>query len=56
MYCHIAFFQFENEYFRSLLFFLYLGLEKLLPKAASTICGWVVKAYKRWKKELKIDF
>jgi hypothetical protein len=37
--CHIAFFQFENEYFRQLLFFLYPGLEKLLPKAANTIRG-----------------
>jgi hypothetical protein len=54
--CHIAFFQFENEYFRSLLFFLHPGLEKLLPKAASTIRGWVVEAYKRRKEELKIDF
>ena len=54
--CHIAFFQFENEYFRSLLFFLYPDLEKLLSKAASTIRGWVVEAYKRRKEELKIDF
>jgi hypothetical protein len=41
--CHIAFFQVENVYFRELLFFLYPGLEKFLPKAASTIRGWVTR-------------
>ena len=47
VYCHIAFFQFENVYFRQLLFFLYPGLEKLLPKAANTIWGWVIAAYEK---------
>ena len=51
--CHIAFFQFENLYFRRLLFFIYPGLEKLLPKAASTIRGWVIKAFETRKDELR---
>ena len=36
---YIAFFQFKNKYFRRLLNFLYLGLKKLLLKAANTIRG-----------------
>ena len=55
VYCHIAFFQFENVYFRQLLFFLYPGLEKLLPKAANTIRGWVIAAYEKQKEQLKKD-
>lgn len=51
--CHIAFFQFENLYFRRLLFFIYPGLEKLLPKAASTIHGWVIRAFETRKDELR---
>ena len=35
--CHIAFFQFENAYFRQLLFFLYPGLYKFLPRVGNTI-------------------
>jgi hypothetical protein len=51
--CHIAFFQFENEYFRRLLNFLYPGLEKLLPKAANIIRGWVIKEYENRKAQLR---
>jgi hypothetical protein len=51
--CHIAFFQFKNEYFRQLLNFLYPGLKRLLPKAANTIRGWVVQEYKNRKAQLR---
>jgi hypothetical protein len=51
--CHIAFFQIENIYFRELLFFLYPGLEKILPKAASTIRGWVTAAFEQRKEDLR---
>lgn len=37
VYCHIAFFQLENQYFRELLFFLNPALLNHLPKAARTI-------------------
>ncbi|KAF7451133.1 hypothetical protein A1F99_057490 [Pyrenophora tritici-repentis] len=37
VYCHIAFFQLENQYFRELLLFLNPALLNHLPKAAKTI-------------------
>ena len=37
VYCHIAFFQIENVYFRDLLFYIFPGLAKVLPKAAATL-------------------
>jgi len=37
VYCHIAFFQFENKYFRELLLFLNPALLNHLPKAAKSI-------------------
>ncbi|QLI70690.1 uncharacterized protein G6M90_00g079080 [Metarhizium brunneum] len=45
VYCHIAFFQLENQYFRELLFFLNRGLLNNLPRAAKTIRSWVVEAF-----------
>ena len=51
--CHIAFFQFENVYFRKLLFFIYPGLEKFLPKAANTIRSWVINERERRKELLR---
>jgi len=51
--CHIAFFQFENAYFRQLLYFLYPGLEKLLPKASKTIRNWVIKRFEQRKEDLR---
>ncbi|KAF7444167.1 Dimer-Tnp-hAT domain containing protein [Pyrenophora tritici-repentis] len=40
VYCHIAFFQLENQYFRELLLFLNPALLNHLPKAAKTIRSW----------------
>lgn len=53
VYCHIAFFQLENEYFQKLLFWCAPGLEKYLPKAANTIRSWVVMAFEERKERIK---
>jgi hypothetical protein len=45
VYCHIAFFQLESQYFREVLFFLNPALLNHLPKAARTIRSWVVNAF-----------
>lgn len=54
VYCHIAFYQIENVYFRELLEFLNIGLALLVPKR-STIRKWVINEYKKQKKKLKYD-
>jgi hypothetical protein len=51
--CHIAFFQFENCYFRELLEFLSPGLDTYLPRAGSTIRRWVIEAWQEKKQQLK---
>ena len=53
VYCHIAFFQFKNEYFCWLLNFLYPGLKKLLLKTANIIHNWVIKEFKNQKAQLR---
>jgi len=53
--CHIAFFQFENTFFRAVLDFLYPGLDKYLPKAASTIRKWVIDAWQAEKRSLRAE-
>jgi len=45
VYCHIAFFQFKNSYFRQLLYYMYPKLASLLPKAGKTIQKWVIYAF-----------
>ncbi|KAJ0129553.1 54S ribosomal protein L4, partial [Fusarium oxysporum f. sp. albedinis] len=55
VYCHIAFFQFENQYFRELLFFLNPALLSHLPKAAKTIRSWVMDAFRSKKQRLRED-
>jgi hypothetical protein len=55
VYCHIAFFQLENQYFRELLFFLNPALLSHLPKAARTIRSWVMNAFISKKQQLKED-
>ncbi|KJZ70095.1 hypothetical protein HIM_10498 [Hirsutella minnesotensis 3608] len=55
VYCHIAFFQLENQYFRELLFFLNPALLNHLPKAAKTTRGWVMDAFLSKKQQLKED-
>lgn len=55
VYCHIAFFQLENQYFRELLFFLNPSLMNHLPKAARTIRSWVMNAFTSKKEQLKED-
>jgi hypothetical protein len=53
VYCHIAFFQLENEYFRELLFYLAPWLSDLLPKAANTIRKWIKDLFLTKKEALK---
>jgi hypothetical protein len=55
VYCHIAFFQLENQYFRELLFFLNPALLSHLPRAAKTIRSWVMGAFRSKKQQLKED-
>ena len=50
VYYHITFFQFKNIYFRQLLYYIYLKLASLLPKAGNTIQKWVIYAFNQWKK------
>lgn len=51
IYCHIAFFMLDNQYFRDLLDFLNSKLAKLLPKRR-TIRDWVMEAYMKDKEKL----
>jgi hypothetical protein len=44
-FCHIAFFQIENRYFRNLLTFFSSQLEKHLP-SLNTLRDWVLTEYK----------
>ena len=55
VYCHIAFFQLENQYFRELLLFLNPALLNHLPKAARTIRSWVMNAFISKKQQLRED-
>jgi hypothetical protein len=48
VFCHIAFFQIENRYFRDFLTFFSSQLEKLLP-SRNTLRDWVVTEYKAQK-------
>jgi len=53
VYCHIAFFQIENDYFREFLFHLAPWLSDLLPKAANTIRKWVKDLFETRKAALR---
>ncbi|KAF7445680.1 Dimer-Tnp-hAT domain containing protein [Pyrenophora tritici-repentis] len=55
VYCHIAFFQLENQYFRELLLFLNPALLNHLPNAAKTIRSWVMNAFISKKQQLRED-
>jgi len=51
VYCHIAFFQIENLYFRDLLFYVFPGLTTLLPKASLVIRKWIIEAFEAFTPE-----
>ncbi|KAL3587712.1 hypothetical protein FPOAC2_13610 [Fusarium poae] len=53
VYCHIAFFQIENLYFRELLFYIFPGLTTLLPKARLVVRRWIIEAFKVRKDSLR---
>jgi hypothetical protein len=55
VYCHIAFFQIENAYFRELLFYVFPGLTTLLPKARLVIRRWIKEAFDAQKERLRLD-
>jgi hypothetical protein len=55
VYCHIAFFQLENQYFRELLLFLSPTPSKHLPKATKTIRKWFMNAFLSEKERLNED-
>jgi len=55
VYCHIAFFQIENVYFRELLFYVFPGLTTLLPKARLVIRRWIKEAFDARKERLRLD-
>lgn len=52
VYCHISFRMLENQYFRELVGFMNSGLAAYLPRAASTIRGWVIAEYHKQKEVL----
>ena len=53
--CHITLFQIKNVFFHDLLFYLFSGLQKVLLKAAATLCQWVKLAFKTKKEGLWQD-
>ncbi|KFA81821.1 hypothetical protein S40288_09571 [Stachybotrys chartarum IBT 40288] len=53
VYCHIAFFQIDNLYFRELLFYVFPGLTTLLPKARLVIRRWIIEAFEARKDSLR---
>ncbi|SMR56166.1 unnamed protein product [Zymoseptoria tritici ST99CH_3D1] len=53
VYCHIAFRMVENEYFRDLVNFLSSSMGGFLPRAASTIRGWIMEAYAEEKVKVQ---
>jgi hypothetical protein len=55
VYCHIAFFQVENEYFRDFLGAILPVMKMLLPRAANTIRQWVMDAFETRKNRLQDD-
>jgi hypothetical protein len=55
VYCHIAFFQVENDYFRDFLEAILPGMKTLLPKAANTIRKWVMDTFDKRKARLQDD-
>src|SRR5205814_1247023 len=55
VYCHIAFFQIENVYFRELLFYVFPGLTTLLPKARLVIRRWIKEAFNARKERLRLE-
>jgi len=55
VYCFIAFCMVENQYFRELVSFMNAGLGALLPKASSTIRGWIKEAFDERKVKVKED-
>ena len=55
VYCHIAFYQIENGYFRRMLFYLVPKLSEWLPQARKTIRTWVLEEFKIRKGQLIKD-
>lgn len=56
VYCHIAFYQVENAYFRELIGFLSPKVvTKYMPKAANTIRSWIKEAFQSRKAALRND-
>jgi len=52
VFCHVAFLQVENEFFRDLLNFLNQSLCELLP-SRNTFRGWVVAEFKKEKRRVR---
>jgi hypothetical protein len=52
VYCHIAFSQIENPYFRKMMGLLNEGLAALIPRR-TTIRKWIVEEFEQRKKELR---
>jgi hypothetical protein len=55
VFCHIAFYQLENDYFRELLAYFNPKMSLWVPQAATTIRKWVMDEYNRRKAELKAE-
>lgn len=55
VYCHVAFRMVENEYFRDLMLFLNSTMGGFLPRAASTVRGWIMAAYEKEKAAVRVE-
>src|SRR5436190_4931652 len=55
VYCHIIFYQIENNYFHDLLFLLLPKLKSFLPKATNILHKWVRDAFETRKEKLHQD-
>ena len=53
--CQLAFFMLENDVFRDLITFLSSALAAWLPKARSTLRGWIIAEYFERKEVLKAE-
>ncbi len=45
VFCQLALFMLENTYFRALISYMHAGLGGLLPKATSTLRGWIIDEF-----------
>lgn len=53
VFCQLALFMLENRFFRAFVSYLHEGLGEYLPKASSTLRGWILSLFLDQKEALK---